>query len=427
MRNPRLPGPGPQTPAAGSLKYVIFLGDGMADLPIEELGGKTPLQVAQKPAMDRIAREGRCGSLVTVDDDMPPGSEVANLTVLGYDPHQCYQGRGVIEAASIGVNLGPADVALRCNLICVEEERIRNHSAGHISTEEAVELINFLSVRLGTGDVKFHPGISYRHVVVLKPTGVFEKDPPSTELECFPPHDHVGEPVNELKIRPRTPEARATADLLNDLVRRSGYLLAAHPINVRRRQRGKDPANSIWFWSPGRKPVMATFQQLYGLTGAVISAVDLIQGLGIYAGLNVIKVPGATGLIDTNFEGKADACLEALKSADFVYVHVEAADEAGHSKDLKQKIRAIEYLDSRLIARVLKGIEDDGISAVIALLPDHPTPVAKGNHIHGAVPVAIRDPRHAPDSVSAYDEVSVAAGSLGLMRGSQFFQTFLKG
>ncbi len=416
-----------QLPDSRPLKYVIFLGDGMADLPIEELGGKTPLQVAQKPAMDRIAREGRCGSFVTVEDDMPPGSEVANLTVLGYDPRECYQGRGVIEAASIGVNLGPADVALRCNLICVEEERIKNHSAGHITTEEAVELIHFLSAKLGNGDVKFYPGISYRHVVVLKPTGMFEKNPPSPDLECFPPHDHVGEPVRELKIRPRTPEAQATADLLNDLVRRSWYLLAAHPINVRRRQRGKDPANSIWFWSPGRKPKMKTFHELYGLTGAVISAVDLIQGLGIYAGLNVIKVDGATGLIDTNFEGKADACLEALKSVDFVYVHVEAADEAGHAKDLQQKIRAIEYLDQRLIARVLKGIDARGINPVIALLPDHATPVAKGNHIHGAVPVAIRDPRHTPDAVQSYDEVSVSSGSLGVMRGNQFFQTFLKG
>jgi len=416
-----------QAPAPGLLKYVILLGDGMADLPIEELGGKTPLQVARKPVMDRIAREGRCGSFVTVDDDMPPGSEVANLSVLGYDPHQCYQGRGVIEAASIGVSLGLADVALRCNLICVEDERIKNHSAGHISTEEAVELMHFLGAKLGNGDVKFHPGISYRHVVVLKPSGVFEKSPPSPDLECFPPHDHVGEPLRELKIRPRTPEAQATADLLNDLVRRSRYLLAAHPINIRRRQRGKDPANSIWFWSPGRKPVMATFKELYGLTGAVISAVDLIRGLGIYAGLDVIKVPGATGLIDTNFEGKADACLEALKSVDFVYVHVEAADEAGHAKDLKQKIQAIEYLDQRLIARLLKGIEEKGINVVIALLPDHLTLVAKGNHVHGAVPVAIRDPRAAPDGVQAYDEVSVSTGSLGVMRGNQFFQTFLKG
>jgi 2,3-bisphosphoglycerate-independent phosphoglycerate mutase len=415
------------SPDSGPLKYVIFLGDGMADLPIPELGGKTPLQVATKPAMDRIAREGRCGSLVTVEDDMPPGSEVANLTVLGYDPHECYQGRGVIEAASIGVNLAPDDVALRCNLICIEDERIKNHSAGHISTEEAVELINFLGSKLGSNEVRFHPGISYRHVVVLKPGAVFGKSPPSPEVECFPPHDHVGEPVQDLRIKPKTPAAQATADLLNDLVRRSWYLLASHPINVRRRQLGKDPANSIWFWSPGRKPKMATFRELYGLSGAVISAVDLIQGLGIYAGLKVIKVPGATGLIDTSFEGKADACLQALESVDFVYVHVEAADEAGHSKDLRQKIQAIEYLDQRLIARVLKGFEERRLNPVIALLPDHATPVAKGNHIHGPVPVAIRDPRHAPDSVQAYDEVSVGAGSLGLMRGRQFFQTFLRG
>ena len=337
--------------------------------------------------------------------------------MLGYDPHECYQGRGVIEAASMGVELRPADIALRCNLICVEDERIKNHSAGHIESNEAGELIHFLGSKLGNSRFQFHAGISYRHLLVLAEG--------STEIECFPPHDHVGEPVRDLMVRPKNPAARATATLLNNLIIQSRNLLPQHPINVRRRQRHKDPANSIWPWSPGRKPVMATFQELYGLTGAVISAVDLIQGLGIYAGLDVIKVPRATGLIDTNFEGKADACLKALREHDFVYVHVEAADEAGHARDVKQKVQAIEYLDRRLIARVLVGLEKKKIDAVVALLPDHATPVSAGNHVRGPVPVAIRDPRQTPDGVACFDEAAVQAGSLGLMHGTQFFRTFL--
>lgn len=409
------------------MKYIIFLGDGMADYPVAELGNKTPLQVAQKPVMDRIAREGRCGSFVTVEDDMPPGSEVANLTVLGYDPHQCYEGRGVIEAASMGVALADNDVALRCNLICVEEERIKNHSAGHITTEEATELISFLGSKLGNAQVKFYPGISYRHLLVLKQGGANGSASYSSEIECSPPHDHVGEAIQDLLVQPKTEAGRPTAALLNGLILHSRQLLPAHPINVRRRQRGKDIANSIWPWSPGRKPKMTTFAELYGLTGAVISAVDLIQGLGIYAGLQVIKVPGATGLIDTDFEGKADACLEALEGVDFVYVHVEAPDEAGHARDVKQKIRAIEELDRRLISRVMAGLERRGIEGetVIAVLPDHLTPVVKGNHVHGEVPVAIRTPGQMPDGVQAFDELSVRAGSLGQLHGDQFFRTFL--
>jgi 2,3-bisphosphoglycerate-independent phosphoglycerate mutase len=424
---------------------VIFLGDGMADFPVPELGNRTPLQAARKPEMDRIAREGRCGQFVTVEDDLPPGSEVANLVVMGYDPYKVYQGRGVIEAASMGVDLAPTDVGMRCNLICLEDGKIKNHSSGHISTEEGCELISFIDARLGSPSVRFHPGISYRHLLVLKQvptsdahfaisnfqfpvsneTGLPSSFVPSAEIECSPPHDHVGEPFRDLMVRPLKPAAEPTARLLNDLILRSQDLLPSHPINVRRKQEGKDQGNSIWPWSPGHKPKMATFRELYGLTGAVISAVDLIQGLGIYAGLDVIKVPGATGFIDTNYEGKADACLAALRDHDFVYVHVEASDEAGHSRNVKEKVLAIEYLDQRLIKRVMAGIEAEGIQTVIALLPDHATPVGKGNHVHGPVPVAIRDPRFPPDQVTAYDEESVKSGALGIMHGRQFFTTFL--
>jgi 2,3-bisphosphoglycerate-independent phosphoglycerate mutase len=399
------------------VKYIVFLGDGMADFPVPELGDKTPLQVAKKPAIDRIARLGRCGSFVTVDDDMPPGSEVANLTVLGYDPRECYQGRGVIEAASMGVKLYDTDIAMRCNLICIADGRIKNHSAGHISTEEAPRLIRHVDRYIGGDDVHFFPGISYRHLMVL--------DQGSTDFECFPPHDHVGELVEELMIVAKSDDAKPTVDRLNDMIRCSWDLLSRHSVNEARVKAGKDPANSIWFWSQGRKPKMKTMKEQYGITGAVISAVDLIKGLGVYAGLDAIDVPGATGLIDTNYEGKADACLKALEDHDFVFVHVEASDEAGHAKDLKQKILAIEYLDSRLVARVMRSIEEEGIEATVAVLPDHLTPVAKGNHVHGPVPVAILNPSLEPDSVQTYDETACAAGMLGQLRGDRFIRTVL--
>jgi 2,3-bisphosphoglycerate-independent phosphoglycerate mutase len=415
------------------VKYIIFLADGAADFPVPELGNKTPLQVAKKPAIDRIARLGRCGSFVTVDDDMPPGSEVANLTVLGYNAHECYQGRGVIEAASMGVKLNDTDIAMRCNLICIADGRIKNHSAGHISTEEAHKLIRYIDRYIGDDDARFFPGVSYRHLLVL--------DQGSTDFECSPPHDHVGEKVEDLMIVAKSDEAKPTVARLNQMIRTSWELLPRHKVNQERVKAGKDPANSIWLWSQGRKPKMKTLKEQYGITGAVISAVDLIKGLGVYAGLDVIDVPGATGLIDTNYEGKADACLEALADHDFVYVHVEATDEAGHSRDVKQKVRGIEYLDSRLVARVMKGIENGdctglrphprgrGLSSfspvTVAVLPDHLTPVATGNHVHGPVPVAILTPGVAPDSVQTYDEAACVLGSLGQLHGDQFIRTVL--
>jgi 2,3-bisphosphoglycerate-independent phosphoglycerate mutase len=399
------------------LKYIVFLGDGMADFPVPELGNKTPLQVATKPAIDRIAKLGQSGLFVTVEDDMPPGSEVANLTVLGYDPKKCHQGRGVLEAASMGVELRPTDVAMRCNVLCIENGRIKNHSAGHIPSDEGCKLMRHVDRYLGNDDIRFHCGISYRHLLVLS-SG-------SSAVELIPPHDHVGEPAEDLLPRPKNPEAKETADLLTRLIRQSWELLPHHPVNQRRVAAGKDPANSIWPWSIGHKPAMPTYREMFGIKGAVISAVDLLRGIACYAGLDSIEVEGATGLIDTNFEGKADACLEALSDHDFVYVHVEAADEAGHSRDVKQKVQAIEYLDSRLVSRVMKGLEDRGIEATVAVLPDHATPVGKGNHVHGAVPVAIMGAAFPADSVQRYDEESVKAGSLGTLHGDQFIRTFL--
>jgi 2,3-bisphosphoglycerate-independent phosphoglycerate mutase len=395
------------------MKYVIILGDGMSDYPVARLGGKTPLQVARKPHMDHIAREGRCGLFTTLEKDMPPGSETANLSVMGYDPHEVLQGRGVLEAASMGVEIGPDDMGMRCNLICLfDDGRIKNHSAGHISSEESDEILKTLQKEIGAPGLKFYTGVSYRHLFVGK--GL---DP---RIDCTPPHDHPNEPAEPLLIRAKLPEAQPTADLLNDLTRRSWPILKNHPVNQRRRAAGKDPANSIWLWSPGKRPKMWTFQEHFGVTGAVISAVDLIRGIGVYAGLEIIKVPGATGLYDTNYEGKADAALAALKRVDFVYVHVEAPDEAGHEGNLELKIRTIEDLDARLVARILAGLENT--EAVVALLPDHPTPVEKRIHVRDAVPFAIRAPGQTPDAVERYDEASCASGSFGTVHGDAFIR-----
>ena len=399
------------------MKTIIIIGDGMADYPVPELNDRTPLMAAEKPAIDRIAREGRTGLFCTIEPDMPTGSAVANLSVLGYDPRTAFQGRGVLEAASLGVSLADSDMASRINLICIEEGRIRSHSAGHISNQEAHRLIKDLGDHFSDLAISLVPGLSYRHVLVVP-----EGDP---RLDCAPPHDHFGEPMRDLLVKPLDTQAQPTADLLNRLILESQAFLKDHPVNRERLAAGKQPANSLWPWSPGVRPKMKTFQERFGVTGAVITAVDLIKGLGIYAGLDVIPVEGATGLYDTNYEGKADACLRALQDHDLVYVHVEAADEAGHERDLALKIRCIHDLDQRLVQPILDGLETLPVEAVVAILPDHPTPIAHGKHTRDPVPVAIRDPRQTPDPVCRFDETSVKAGSLGLMAGATFIETVM--
>jgi 2,3-bisphosphoglycerate-independent phosphoglycerate mutase len=403
------------------MKYVIFLGDGMADYPIPELGGKTPLMAAHKPGIDRIAREGRTGLFRTIGPQMLTGSAIANLSVLGYNATELFQGtegRGVLEAASLGIPLETDDMAMRVNLICIEDGKIRSHSAGHVSTEEAHELIRDAQSHFKNWNLRLYPGLSYRHVLVV-PDGEFR-------LDCFPPHDHVGVSWKDLSIRPLTPEGKGTADLLNRLIEESQPFLAQHPVNQKRRREGKQAANSLWPWAPGKRPVMETLHQRFGISGAAITAVDLIKGLAIYAGMKPVNVPGATGLYDTNYEGKADAALQALDDADFAYIHVEAPDEAGHEKNLALKIRCIEDLDRRLIQRVLEGIEKRNWESTVAVLPDHPTPIANGNHTREPVPVAIRFPHLPGDTVSCFDEESVKSGSLGLLEGSQFIETFFR-
>lgn len=401
------------------MKYIIVLGDGMADEPLADFGGKTPLQMADKPEIDGLAKRGKTGLLKTVPDDMHPGSEIANLSVLGYDVRSVFEGRGVLEAASIGVTLAEGDLALRCNLICLENGNIKNHSAGHISNEESYELIEFLNKKLGNDIIKFYPGVSYRHLLVIKGG--------KKQLNCTPPHDVPGKPFRPCLIQTENEESAATAKLLNYLILRSQALLAEHPLNLKRKAAGKDVANSIWPWSPGYKPQMPTLKELFGIEkSAVISAVDLIQGIGVYAGMDVIKVEGATGLYDTNYEGKAQATIEALKDHDLVYLHIEASDEAGHEGNVELKTKTIGYLDSRVVKYLVQETEKMAEPVTIAILPDHPTPCATKIHTRDAVPFIIYKPGETPDEVQFYDEFEVKKGSYGLLYGKQFMEALLK-
>ena len=409
------------------MKHIIILGDGMADHAIERLGGKTPLQHANTPFMDLLARQGRCGRLITVPEGFPPGSEVANTAIMGYDLNQVYEGRGPLEAASIGYEMAADDMAIRCNIICLSEGKIKNHHGGHLSTEDARVLISYLDQHLGSDRVKFVPGIQYRHLLVIKGG--------NKHIVCSPPHDHPDEPWQPLLVKGGTDEdgtgrmsPQETADLINDLILRSQQLLAEHPFNISRRAAGHDEANSIWPWSPGYRPSMQTLSQLYPQvkTGSVISAVDLIKGIGHYAGLRIIEVEGATGLSDTNYEGKAAAAIEALRHEDFVFLHVEASDEAGHDGDLDLKIRTIEYLDHRIVEPIYNEVVQWDEPVCIALLPDHPTPVEQRIHVNEPVPFAIWHRGITPDSVTQYDEVSCVTGAYGMLRLEQFMHELMK-
>jgi len=400
------------------MKYIIILGDGMADEPIAELGNKTPLQVAHKPAMDHIAALGSSGLLNTIPKGFAPGSEIANMAVLGYDVPKVFEGRGSLEAASMGIPIADDEMAMRCNLICIENGRIKNHSAGHISNEEAAELIDFLNERLGSDIIRFFPGVSYRHLLKMRGG--------NKALQCTPPHDVVGTPFADVMIRSLSSEANDSAQLLNDLTLASQSLLESHPVNLKRKAAGKDPANSIWLWSPGYRPQMQTISQLYGIrSGAVISAVDLIKGIGIYAGLRPIAVEGATGLYNTNYEGKAQAAIDALRTDDFVYLHIEASDEAGHEGNVALKVKTIEYLDSRVVKSVFEAVSQWDEPVTIAILPDHPTPCHLRTHTSAAVPFMIYRPGQQPDAVRLYDEFAAVAGNYGTLESMQFMQVLL--
>ncbi|MCR4808799.1 MAG: cofactor-independent phosphoglycerate mutase [Prevotella sp.] len=401
------------------MKHIIILGDGMADHAVERLGGKTLLQAADKPMMDWLAKNGRTGRLITVPEGFPPGSEVANTAILGYDLNKVYEGRGPLEAASIGYDMQPDDFAIRCNIITLEDGKIITHNGGNLQTEDARVLIDYLNEHLGNDRVKFIAGIQYRHLLIIKGG--------NKHIICNPPHDHPNEEWRPLLVAPEIPEAKETADLINELILKSQELLSRHPYNIDKAKRGERQANSIWPWSGGYRPSMQTLMELYPQmkSGTVISAVDLIQGIGKYAGLKIVKVPGATGLADTNYEGKAQAAIDALQHDDFVFVHVEATDEAGHDGDLDLKLKAINYLDQRLIKPIYEATGQMAEPVCIAVLPDHPTPVELRVHVSEPVPFLIYYKGMEADDVQRYDEVSCVGGAYGLLRLHEFMHTLM--
>ena len=411
------------------MKHLIILGDGMADHPVERLGGKTLLQYAHTPYMDMLARQGQTGMLHTIPDGFAPGSEVANTAILGYDLNKVYEGRGPLEAASIGYEMQPLDLALRCNILTLADGLIKNHHGGHLNTEESELLIEALNEALASDVVKFAMGIQYRHLLIIKGG--------SKHITCTPPHDHPNEPWKSLLVKPQEGwedvrevgrmTARETATLLNELIMKSQEVLSAHPLNKQRVAEGKLQANSIWPWGGGYRPAMKTLSQLYpGVqSGSVISAVDLIRGIGCYAGLRNIVVAGATGLFDTNYEGKVAATIEALKNDDFVFLHIEASDEAGHDGDLELKLKTIEALDSRVVGPIYNKVKDWNEPICIAILPDHPTPVEIRTHVDEPVPFLIWYEGIVSDDVQDFDEQSCRNGGYGLLKPNQFMRTFM--
>ena len=413
------------------MKHIIILGDGMADKAIEKLGGKTPLQFAKTPYMDMLAKMGRTGRLVTVPEGYNPGSEVANTAILGYDLDKVYEGRGPLEAASIGYEMDSLDLALRCNIICVREDgTIKTHNGGNLSTEDAGPLIDLLNEKLGSDRVKWVKGIQYRHLLIINGG--------SKHIVCAPPHDHPNEAWRPLLVKPEEGwenkreegrmTAQETADLLNDLIIKSQDILLNAPLNIKRKAEGKDLANIIWPWSGGYRPAMQTLSEIYPSvkSGAVVSAVDLIRGIGHYAGLDIIEVEGATGLWDTNYEGKTKAALDELKKKDFVFLHVEASDEAGHDGEVDLKVKTIENLDSRMIGPIYEEVKTWDEPVCIAILPDHFTPVELRVHVGEPVPFIIYYPGIEPDDTQVYDEVSCVTGSYGILKLQEFMQTIMK-
>ena len=421
------------------MKYIIILADGAADEPLAAFGGKTPLQAASKPNMDRIAREGVNGRLVTVPEGFHPGSEIAHLGLLGYDVAKVFEGRGSLEAASMQVPIEDGEVAMRCNIICLDGDNIKNHSAGNISNAEASVLIEYLNDRLkdfrsSTGfkaeAIRFFDGVSYRHLLKIKGGNKY--------VHCTPPHDRLGQPWRPELPYAERPEAEATAQLLRELILWSQEQLSGHPVNLKRMAEGKDPANSIWPWSLGYRPQMQTLHELFPnriRTGAVISAVDLIFGIGVYCGLKKVEVPGATGLWDTNYEGKTEAALRELRDKDFVFLHVEATDEAGHDGDAELKKRCVEMLDKRCIGPILDEVQHWDEAVRVAILPDHPTPIKYRTHTMTPVPFAIwqnhpsATPGDAaalvPDGVQTFDEAACFDGACGLLERDGFIRFLL--
>ncbi|MFI5293446.1 MAG: cofactor-independent phosphoglycerate mutase [Thermodesulfovibrionales bacterium] len=402
------------------MKYIVIVGDGMADRPLKELGGRTPLQKASTPNMDKLAVRGIPGRVRTVPAGMHPGSDVANLSILGYDPHKYYSGRAPLEAASIGVKLGRSDVAFRCNLVTLKYNRSRtraimeDYSSGHITTKEAAELIREIDAKLGTRHIRFYPGVSYRHLMVWSGG--------SADVECVPPHDITGKSILDY-----LPVGEGD-EVIRKIMAESVDLLIDHPINRKRIKNGKNPGNAVWLWGQGKKPALPTFRKKYSMEGALISAVDLTKGLGIYAGFRILDVPGITGYLDTNYKGKAEAALKALKETDFVYIHVEAPDEAGHSGKTRDKIKAIEDFDRLVVGTVLRGAKALGEYRIL-LLPDHPTPVELRTHTGDPVPFVLFDSRDIRKNKGMQFDEKIAdrADALSFEEGHKLMDFFIKG
>lgn len=384
------------------MKFVVILGDGMADLPLATLQGKTPLQAAKTPQMDLAAKQGRNGLASTVPDGFPPGSDVANLSVVGYSPQKYYSGRAPLEAAAMGVHLGEGEIAFRCNFVTIQDGMMNDYSAGHITSAEGRELIDALKP-IVPGQ-RLYAGVSYRNLLVIKS---------GAEAICTPPHD-----ISDQSIKDHLPRGQG-ASLLIELMEASKSVLADHPVNQKRLELGKKPANMIWLWGQGPAPSMPSFQQKYGLTGAMISAVDLLKGIGVYAGLEVIDVPGATGTLDTNYEGKVKATLDALKRLDFVYLHVEAPDEAGHEGDLEQKVKAIELFDQKVVGPIIEGLRSQGEDWRVLIMPDHATPISIKTHSRDPVPFIVMGTGIVPDNVERFDEESAKRGGYGMVEATE--------
>jgi 2,3-bisphosphoglycerate-independent phosphoglycerate mutase len=390
------------------MKFVVIVGDGMADYPILRHGGKTPLELASKPNIDMLARRGRLGIVKTVPDGMPPDSGVANLCILGYDPRKYFTGRGPLEAGAFDIPIGPNDTIFRCNLVTVREGILVDYSAGHVTNEEAQKLLDEMA-KLNVGE--YFLGISYRHTFILRNAEI--------SAGCTPPHSIIGQPINQHMIGP---DGGELGRRLNELMLKSHEILSRHPVNLKREREGKNPANMIWLWGPGKKPNLEPFERKYGLRGGVIAGIILIKGIGRYAGMRVIEVPGATGYYDTNYEGKADYAVRALEDLDFVFVHVEAPDEAGHAGDAEMKVKTIEDLDRRLVGRILDRVDLD--ETRIAILPDHPTPIERRMHMPDPVPVLVYSPGKPGDRLR-FSEAEARRGSLGFIDGPHFMQMFI--
>ncbi|MBN1912936.1 MAG: cofactor-independent phosphoglycerate mutase [Candidatus Omnitrophica bacterium] len=398
------------------MKYILLVGDGMADYPIEELGGRTPLEAARTPNMDFIASGGQLGMVKTVPPKMNPASDVANISILGYDPKKYYSGRGPLEAANLGIRLEEDDVVFRCNLITASGDKLIDYSAGHISSKEADIIIKYINKKLGSGRFKFYSGVSYRHLLLVK-GGKREK---LQDLKCVPPHDITGGSIG--KHLPRGKNAQAVIDLM----RRSYELLQEHEINSVRIDLKENPANMIWLWGQGKKPDMPDFFSKYAISGSVISAVDLIKGLGKILGLEVINVRGATGYYDTDYKAKARAALKSLEERDFVFVHVEAPDEAGHNGDLRQKITAIERFDQLVVGTVLEAFKHKKDFRVL-VLPDHATPISVKTHVSDMVCFAIYGKGIIPGDFLSYSEKEAGRSRLCFKKGHELMDYFIRG